>query len=96
MKTKVMKDRFITFVDLKNLGYYKKNGWKEVTEEEVVTEINSPYQDLTKAQLIEVAKEKGVAIYGKKEDILNRILKVDEKTVVKPVTNKGFSDSLIR
>jgi hypothetical protein len=90
---KVKKGNLETSVTKKVLQHYINNGWVEVKEEPVTKD--ESYDHYTKAQLIEIAKNRGLVIDSRlrKDEIIGKLLAHEVK---KPSTNEGFTDNLIK
>lgn len=90
---KVKKGEIETNVTKKVLQHYINNGWVEVDKEPIKKD--DSYNHYTKAQLTEIAKNRGLVIDSRlrKDEIIDKLLLEETK---KPTNNEGFTDNLIK
>ena len=95
----ITKDGSTQSVNERNLQWYINKGWKEVAEVVASPTKSDNFKILTKAQLQELCKEKGIE-YKPRETKAQLIAKLDlvnSKTLgERKASNKEFNDSLIK
>lgn len=95
----ITKDGSEQRVNERNLKWYINKGWKEVAEVVASPTISDNFQNLTKAQLQDLCKQKGIDYKPRdNKDILKTKLdEVNSKTLgERKASNKEFNDSLIK
>lgn len=82
----------------RNLDYYLANGWEIVDNTVPQEPIVEVYGKLTKVQLQDLCKEKGVKFTPRdnKTILKEKLNVVNSKTIKEKPSNKGFNDSLIK
>lgn len=99
MKYKIKLGDTVTEVNERNLKWYQSKGWKVVEKATPPIKKSDNFHQLTKAQLQELCKEKGIEFKhtDKKEVLRNKLDVVNDKSLFeKEATNKNFTDSLIK
>ncbi|WBK39973.1 Arc-like repressor [PinkBerry-associated phage LS06-2018-MD08] len=96
---KITKDGFTQDIKERNLAWYKERGWKKVAQVVTSPTISDNFKNLTKAQLQELCKQKGIDYKPRdNKDMLKAKLDlVNSKTLgERKASNKEFKDSLIK
>jgi len=96
---KLRKKHLTTTCNEKNLKIYLKEGWELVREATPIPQVSNNFQNLTKAQLQDLCREKGIKFKqaDNKEVLRNKLDVVNNKTLYeKSASNKDFTDALIK
>ena len=82
----------------RNLEYYLENGWEIVENTVPQIPIVKVYDKLTKAQLKELCKDKGVKFTARDtvKILKDKLNTVNQELIKEKPSNKGFEDSLIK
>jgi len=98
MEYKLKLGNMETSCNERNLKTYTDNGWEVVVETITPAPIVKVYDKLTKTQLKELCKEKGVKVTTKDtvKTLKDKLNVVNEKTIKEKPSNEGFGDGLIK
>ena len=92
---RVRKGTIETNVTEETLPRYLKSGWERVNQQK--KQRPKTYNDYKKDQLISIAANRSLHVNTrmKKQEIIDRLVTLDERAKVEP-TNQGFTDNLIK
>lgn len=84
--------------DSKTLINYTRAGWKVVDDVSAAPTVSKTFDKLTKTQLKQLCKEKGIDYTDRDTNAVLRakLQVVSNKTISEKPTNKRFNDSLIK
>jgi len=87
-----------TYCNERNLKTYTNNGWVVVVDSIAPAPIVKVYDKLTKAQLKELCKDKGVKFTARDtvKILKDKLNTVNQELIKEKPSNKGFEDSLIK
>jgi hypothetical protein len=87
-----------TYCNERNLKNYTDNGWVVVVDSITPAPIVKVYDKLTKSQLKELCKDKGVKFTARDtvKILKDKLNTVNRETISEKPSNKGFDDSLIK
>jgi len=82
----------------RNLEHYLNNGWEIVEDTVPQIPVVKVYDKLTKSQLKELCKDKGVKFTAKDtvKILKDKLNTVNQELIKEKPSNKGFEDSLIK